>query len=60
MRRCRRRAGRRRIAVHPPEKSLLEDYMESKKSLVRSSYALRIAAFVTLWIMVYGWVSLAP
>ncbi len=34
--------------------------MESKKSLVRSSYALRIAAFVTLWIMVYGWVSLAP
>ena len=34
--------------------------MESKKSIVWSTYMLRVAAFVMLWIMVYGWVSLAP
>lgn len=34
--------------------------MESKKSIAWSTYTLRVAAFVMLWIMVYGWVSLVP
>jgi|GEM_PF-2737578 len=32
--------------------------MESKKSIARTSFAVRFAAILLLWIMVYGWVSL--
>lgn len=32
--------------------------MESKKSIARPNYAVRFAAVLLLWIIVYGWVSL--
>lgn len=34
--------------------------MEPKKSIAWSTYGLRAAAVLMIWIVLYGWVSLAP
>jgi hypothetical protein len=34
--------------------------MQSKKSLARQSFVMRATAILLLWIVIVGWVSLAP